>query len=119
MSEETEETEETTPTRRVRKKATKKADTPAVSQNGDKPGFIGFEDPPEAPEPDGATWKTRLPVLRDFYPGAWAKYGPFSSTMVKSSATTCRKNADNLGVNVETDIRVEGEEGFLYVRALA
>jgi len=125
--------EETTTARRVRKKKSAAKVEPEVEatteeapaeapkstkDNGEKPGFIAFEDPPAAPMPDGASWKTRLPVLRDFYAGIWTKYGPFSGTMVKSSETTCHKNAGNLGISVETETRVDGDDGYLYVRVI-
>lgn len=124
---------ETKPRVRKKKTATKRPPTKKVVEapeetveaapaeakdNGAKPGFIAFEEPPEAPSPNGATWKTRLPVLRDHYEGVWTKYGPFNGTMVKSSETTCHKNASNLGISIETETRVEGDEGYLFVRVV-
>lgn len=101
------------------KKATKKRATKkATAGSASKPQFLGFEEPPRIPKPNGATWKTRLPVLDEHYKGQWVKYGPFDTNKVKTSITTLEKNAENLGLTVEHDNRVEREGAVLYVRVV-
>lgn len=84
-----------------------------------KPGFDGFAEPPEVPLPDSPQWPKRLTVLRDHYRGEWASYGPFTSeSMARSSETTGKKNADKLGLEVETRVASNDDGSHLYIRVV-
>jgi len=83
-----------------------------------RPGFMGFETPPNSP--DAPNWYDRVTALYNDYPNQWCKYGPYSSSnSVNMAKTSCKKHSTRIapkGARIETFISHDDDNSYyLYV----